>query len=181
MRHADGLEVVLVRNGTDYAEQTVSQNRMEQHLRDRKGRPFEDDRLLASYAAISRDLRNEADEVVKVAVRFSAPFKMFSGDYLQVKICVGGPNATHTHQEVEPFGGFSEPKLLGLESDSDKGISLPVSKARNVLPARVRKRGFKAAPGTIVVFITRGAFASDLKRKRSAQRSHSLHTCTDRL
>jgi hypothetical protein len=169
MRHDDGIEVSLVRGDKYYPERKVSQNRAEQLIRDKKGNQYEDDRLLATYASIHRQLDDASDETVKVAVRFDARhFKMFAGEVLRFKICVGAPNATYTHHVTEHTEGFVYEliSISGSNVPADRGRSLPCSKARSVLPAGVWTRGFKAAPGTLVVFITRGKFATDRKSQR---------------
>ncbi|SMR59103.1 unnamed protein product [Zymoseptoria tritici ST99CH_3D1] len=166
MLHADGLGVALVRNHKDYNEKNVSQDHMEQSLRHKNGDRFLDDRCLAHYAAVHRQIRTDSDEVVKVAIRFDPKlFKMFTSDILQVKILVG--KHTHTHHIGEPTGGFVHAEVLGMP-DSDKGIALPCSKSRKVLSAGIRStsRGFRAADDTVAIFITRGRFASDRKSSR---------------
>lgn len=170
MLHADGLGVALVRNHKDYNEKNVSQDHMEQSLRHKNGDRFLDDRCLAHYAAVHRQIRTDSDEVVKVAIRFDPKlFKMFTSDILQVKILVG--KHTHTHHIGEPTGGFVHAEVLGMP-DSDKGIALPCSKSRKVLSAGIRStsRGFRAADDTVAIFITRGRFASDRKSSRSVRR-----------
>ncbi|KJY01620.1 hypothetical protein TI39_contig285g00037 [Zymoseptoria brevis] len=144
MLYADGLEVALVRNNKDYNEKNVSQDHMDQSLRDRKGDRFPDDRRLAHYAAVHRQIRTDSDEVVKVAIRFDPKlFKMFTSDILQVKILEG--KHTHTHHIGEPTGGFVQTEVLECLT-APKASHFP--------------------PDTIAVFITRGKFASDRKSSR---------------